>query len=163
MFLMLAGFTMPVLLVFGLYHLLTWTDAFRINERIFWKRVGIASAVSHVILTIGFFVFSYIDYRMNQTTTFAGLGFDAYLFNRSEFWRVTTIFDTAPMLVFLGVALVLDKLNLNPGGLVAIAIGITIVVGTVQWYFIGGGIGALVGRFWSGLKAAQDEQEDPFE
>src|SRR5215469_2035256 len=111
MFLILAGLLMPVFLVFGLYHLLTWFSLFGINDRVYWKRVGIAAAISHIILLVGFFLFSYLDYSSNQTTTFAGLGFDAYLFNRSEFWRLTAIFDTAPMLAFLGIAAILDKMG----------------------------------------------------
>ena len=162
MFLMLAGSCMPALLVFGVYHLLVWFDLFGINELPFWKRVGTASAISHGILVIGFFAFSYIDFRLNQTTTFVGLGFDAYLFNRSEFWRMIAIFDTAAMLALLGIAAVLDRLNWNPGGMVGLAIVVTAVVGTVQWYLVGGVIGVLIERFWTGLKKAQDESDDWF-
>src|SRR3954451_7722328 len=114
MALMIAGFMMPILLVFGLYHLLTWFDVMKINRRPFWKRIGLTSAISHVLLAVGFFVFSYVDYRANLSTTLTGLGFDGYLFYRSEFWSVITIFDTAPMLALLGVFAVLDKLGLNP-------------------------------------------------
>jgi hypothetical protein len=151
---------MPVFLVFGLYHLLTWFSLFGINDRVYWKRVGIASAISHIILLVGFLLFSYLNYSSNQTTTFAGLGFDAYLFNRSEFWRLVAIFDTAPMLALLGVAGVLDRLNWNPGNMVALAMGVTFVVGTLQWYLLGAAIGVLVERFWSGLRNAQSEDED---
>src|SRR5215470_9575732 len=98
MFLLFAGIMMPVLLVFGVYHLLTWFNVAGINRRTFWKRVGLASAISHIILVAGFFAFSYFDYSANKDTMFLGLGFDRYLFDRSEFWRLTAIFDTAPML-----------------------------------------------------------------
>jgi len=162
MFLLLAGFLMPVLLVFGLYHLLTWFDILDINRWAFWKRVGMASVIAHVLLASGFFVFSYVDYDTNQSTTFAGLGFDQYLFNRSEFWRLMTIFDTASMLGVLGFAAILDRLNINPGGLVALTIAVTLVIGTVQWYFVGGIAGLLLERFWSGLKSPEDEPEEWF-
>jgi hypothetical protein len=162
MFLMLSGLLMPILLVFGLYHLLTWFNILRINRRAFWKRVGIASAISHLILVLGFFIFSYVDYRLNQTTTFVGLGFDAYLFNRSEFWRLIAIFDTASMLALLGVAAALDKLRWNPGGMVPLAMVVTFLVGTLQWYLVGGVIGVLVERFWTGLKTAQQDDEEWF-
>src|SRR6185295_9034566 len=144
MFLLFAGFMMPVLLVFGLYHLLTWFDVFRINECAFRKRIGLTSAVSHIILACGFFVFSYIDYNMNLNTTLVGIGFDGYLFNRSEFWRLMVIFDTAPMLALLGFFAVLDKLAVNPPAPVAISMLVTLIVGTVQWYFVGGVIGLLL-------------------
>ncbi len=149
---------MPVLLVFGVYHLLTWFNVWGINRRTFWKRVGIASAISHAILVLGFFAFSYFDYSTNRNTTFVGLGFDRYLFDRSEFWRLTTLFDTAPMLTLLGIAALLDRLGLNPP-LVAVAIITTVIVGTLQWYFVGGVIGLALERFWSGLKT-DDPDED---
>jgi hypothetical protein len=162
MFLMIAGFLMPVLLVFGLYHLMTWFNVINVTRRAFWKRVGLASAISHIILTIGFFAFSYLDYAMNQNTTLVGIGFDGYIFNRSEFWRLIMIFDTAAMLVLLAIVSILDKLALNPPFMVAIAFLITLVIGTVQWYFVGGAIGLLLERFWSGLKTGDDVDEEWF-
>ena len=65
------------LFVFGIYHLLTWFNIFYINQHVFWKRVAIASALCHVMLAAGFFIFSYID---------AGnAAFGPYLFNESSF------------------------------------------------------------------------------
>src|SRR5215475_9996148 len=94
MLLTLASFLLPPLFVFGIYHLLTWFNVARINERVFWKRVAIASAVCHVLLASGFFVFSYVDAR--------DVNFGIYLFNRSNFWKLMTIFDTAAMLLLFG-------------------------------------------------------------
>ena len=162
MFLLIAGFTMPLLLVFGLYHLLTWFNVLTMNDRAFRQRLGIVSAASHIILVTGFFIFSYFDYRMNQNTTLIGLGFDGYLFNRSEFWRLMVIFDTAPMLALLGILAILDKLGLNPPFMVALSIAVTLIVGTLQWYLVGGGVGLLLERFWTGLKTSQDAEEDWF-
>ena len=48
---------------------------------------------------------------------------------------------------------------MNPP-LVTTAIVVTVVVGTVQWFFVGGGIGLLLERFWSGLKTGEDPDED---
>ena len=151
---------MPVLLVFGLYHLLTWFNLMNIAARVFWRRIALTSAIAHVILASGFFVFSYLDYSMNRQTSLAGLGFDGYLFNRSDFWPLMSIFDTAATLALLGVFGILDKLGLNSPLLVAGTIAITLLVGTVQWYFVGGGIGMLLERFWSGLKSGDDTDED---
>jgi hypothetical protein len=33
-------------------------------------------------------------------------------------------------------------------------------VGSLQWYFVGGGVGAVLERFWSGLKTGDDEDQD---
>lgn len=151
---------MPVLLLFGLYHLLTWFNVFGINRRLFWKRVGLTSALSHIILALGFFLFSYFDYSMNSDKLFAGVGFDRYLFDQSEFWRLMLIFDTAPMVVLLAVFAIMARMEWNPPILVALAMTLTLVAGTLQWYFVGGAIGLLVERFWSGLKSGDDMDED---
>ena len=160
MLVMIAGFLMPVLLVFGLYHLLSWFNPHGWNSKTFRVRVGLVSAIGHIILASGFFAFSYFAYSMNRSTTMAGLGFDNYLFNGPEFWRLMTYFDTGPMLALLGVFAILDRLGLDPPYLVAWSIVITLIVGTIQWYLLGGVIGLLLERFWSGLKTGDDEDED---
>src|SRR5215831_11246856 len=151
MLLTLASFLLPPLFVFGVYHLLTWFNIFRINERVFWKRVAVTSALCHVLLASGFFVFSYIDA--------ADTAFGAYLFNRSNFWRLMAIFDTAPMLVIVGLFSAFDRAGINPPGLVQMTLAITYIFGTLQWFFIGGGIGALLERFFEGLKTPDPEDD----
>jgi len=151
MLLTLASFLLPPLFVFGVYHLLTWFNVFRINERVFWKRVAMTSALCHVLLASGFFVFSYIDASDSE--------FGAYLFNRSNFWRLITIFDTAPMLVIVGLFSAFDRAGINPPGLVQMTLAITYIFGTLQWFFIGGGIGALLERFFEGLKTPDPEDD----
>jgi hypothetical protein len=153
---------MPVLLVFGLYHLLTWFDIWSINTRAYWKRVAIASAVSHVLLVTGFFVFSWIDYQQNSRISSSGLNFDAYLFNGFQFWRVLMIFDTAPTVVLVGLFALLDQWGRNLPGLMVITIATIYIIGTLQWYFVGGGVGAVLERFWSGLKTGDEPDEDWF-
>jgi hypothetical protein len=150
----LASFLLPPLLVFGVYHLLTWFNIVRINQRVFWKRVAIASALCHVLLASGFFLFSYFDA--------SGASFGVYLFNRSEFWRLMTIFDTAPMLVIVLLFSAFDRAGVNPPGLVAITIATTYLIGTIQWFLIGGGLGALLERFFEGLKTPDPEDEGWF-
>jgi len=151
----LASFLLPPLLVFGVYHLLTWFNVLRINQRVFWKRVAIASAICHVLLASGFFLFSYID---------AGdAGFGVYLFNRSEFWKLMTLFDTAPMLVIVALFSAFDRAGMNPPGLVPMTIALTYLIGTVQWFLVGGGLGALLERFFEGLKTPDPDDEGWFE
>jgi|RhiMetdeSRZDD1v2_1073273.scaffolds.fasta_scaffold01255_2 hypothetical protein len=148
----LASFLLPPLFVFGVYHLLTWFNVFEINGRVFWKRVAITSAISHVLLASGFFAFSYFDAK--------DLNFGVYLFNGSNFWRLITVFDTAPMLVIVLVFSLLDRAGLNPPGLVAMTLVITYVIGTLQWFFVGGALGALLEKFFEGLKTPEPEEED---
>lgn len=159
MFLIFAAFAIPPLLLFGLYHLLIWVNLFNINRRVYWKRVAIASAISHVLLATGFFVFSYVDFHMKSVAAIGVNSFDVYLFDRSEFWRLMTIFDPTPMLALLGVLAVLDRLGINAPILVILAVGLTYIVGTVQWYFVGGGLGLVLERFWSGLKKSDDDED----
>ena len=49
----LMSFLLPPLFVFGVYHLLTWFNVLHINQRVFWKRVGLGvreSAISAELL-----------------------------------------------------------------------------------------------------------------
>src|SRR5213593_1185746 len=146
-----ASLCLPPLLVFGVYHLLTWFDAFVINERAFWKRVALA-----------FFVFSYLDFEAHLRLEPEDAKFGVYLFDRSDFWRLMTIFDTAPMLVIITVFSGFDRAGINPPGLLVWTLVFTYVVGTVQWFLIGGGVGALLARFFEALKTPDAEDEEWF-
>jgi hypothetical protein len=119
---------------------------------VFWKRVAITSALCHVLLASGFFAFSYLDA--------SEIPFGVYLFNRSNFWKLMMIFDTGPMLVIVGLFSAFDRAGVNPPGLIAITIAITYVVGTLQWFFVGGAIGALLERLFEGLKTPEPEDEE---
>src|SRR5262245_8699085 len=129
-----ASFLLAPLFVFGVYHLLTWFNMFRINDRVYWKRIAIASAISHIMLLTGFLVFSWFDA--------AGAPFGPYLLNNSEFTRLLRIFDTAAMIIIVLVFSAMARADVNPPGLVALTLGLTYVVGSLQWFLIGGGIGA---------------------
>jgi hypothetical protein len=147
-----ASFLLAPLFVFGVYHLLTWFNIFRVNERVYWKRIAIASAIGHVLLLTGFLVFSWFD---------AGdAPFGPYLFNNSEFARLLRVFDTAAMLIILAVFSAMARAEINPPGLLALTLAIAYLVGSLQWFLIGGGIGALLEKFWSGLKTGEDEDEE---
>jgi len=148
----LGSFLLPPLFVFGVYHLLTWANVFRINGRVFWQRVAMTSAICHLLLVTGFFLFCYFDA--------ADATFGVYLFNRSNFWNLMKIFDTAPTIVLVVLFSALDRAGMNPPGLVAITIAITYIAGTLQWFFVGGGIGALLERFFEGLKTPDPEDEE---
>jgi hypothetical protein len=153
------GLLLPLLLIFGLYHLMTWFNIFLINSRPYWKRVALTSAIAHVLLASGFFLFTYFDFLANRDLTGNGLSYGSYLFDRSQFWPLMTIFDTLPMAMLVGLFLLLDWIGVAPPGLLALTIVITYAAGTAEWYFIGGGAGALLSRFWEGLRT-DDEEDD---
>jgi hypothetical protein len=148
----LGPFLLAPLFVFGVYHLLTWFNVLRINEKAFWKRVAITSAICHILLASGFFAFSYFDAGATP--------FGSYLFNESSFWRLMEVFDTAAMLVLLVLFATLDRAGINPPGLVGITIVLTLLIGTVQWFFVGGGAGALLERFFQGLRTPDPEDQE---
>lgn len=154
----LGSFMLPPLFVFGVYHVLRWSNVLGINRRVFWKRVAITSAVCHVLLASGFLLFSYFDFH--ATLAREPTNFGNYLFERSNFWRLMTIFDTLPMFVLIGMFYILDLAGLNPPGLLALTIALTYVAGTLQWFAVGGGIGALLERFFEGLRTPEPEEED---
>ncbi len=112
-----------------------------------------ASGVSHVLLVSGFFAFTYLDAGR------AGADFGPHLFNTSNFWRLATIFDTAPMLALILLFSALYRADLNPPGLVAMTLAITYIIGTLQWFFVGGAVGALLERFFEGLRTPDPEDD----
>jgi hypothetical protein len=138
--------------VFGVYHLLTWFNVLKINSKVFWKRVAMTSAICHVVLASGFFIFCYIDASQSS--------FGPYLFNESNFWKLMEIFDTVPMLLLLLIFAGFVRAGINPPGLVAITIAITYLVGTIQWFLVGGGVGAILERFFQGLRTPDPEEHD---
>ncbi len=107
-----------------------------------------------------FFCFSYFDYRLNGNIAGTPQRFDDFLFNRSPFWSLLFVFDTLAMGVLLGVFGALDWLDIRFGMTVPLTTAIVGLVGTLQWYGVGGAIGAGVERLWSGLKGPEDEPGD---
>src|SRR5688572_18721791 len=147
----------PLLLVFGLYHLFTWFNVFRINERVYWKRVGLTAAIAHFLLATGFFVFAWFDHT-GLAHRLSGMDYATFLFQHSTFWQMLAIFDTVAMLGILAVFSLMSPAA-APGQLLVVAMGMTYVVGTAQWYFLGGGIGAVLQKIWDGLKTGEEGEE----
>jgi len=153
------GLPLPLILVFGMYHLMTWFNILRINSLVYWKRVAVVSSIAHVLLVTGFFIFTIFDYQANRDLAGYDLGFGAFLFDRSQFWPLMTIFDTLPMALLAAFFLLLEWMKLTLPGLLALTVVITYIAGTVEWYFVGGGVGALLSRFWESLKTEDEDWE----
>jgi hypothetical protein len=114
--------------------------------------VAMTSAICHVLLASGFVIFSYIDAGRFE--------FGQYLFNESNFWKLMEIFDIVPMLLILLTFAGFARAGINPPGVVAITIAITYLAGTIQWFFVGGAVGALLERFFQGLRTPDPEDQD---
>jgi hypothetical protein len=149
---------LPLMLVFGLYHLFTWFNLFGVNGMVHWKRVGLVAAISHFLLLTGFFIFNYFDWQANRPLVFLGMNYSTFLFNHSDFWRLLMIFDTVPALGILAAFSLMDRAGVSTF-LFPVALTISYLMGTVQWYFVGGGIGALLERIWEGLKTGEEGEE----
>ncbi len=153
----LALVVLPPLFVFGIYHLSLWLNVAGIRSRVFWRRVALASAISHGVLALGFFLFSWLDYRMSGDIAGVNQSFESFLFNTSPFWSLMSVFDTIAMVVLLGVFGTLDNLGVGFGPVVGLTAAVVFLVGTLQWYWVGGSIGAAFERLWSGLKGPDDD------
>lgn len=147
----------PLLLVFGLYHLFTWFNVFGINNHVYWKRVGLTSAVSHFLLATGFFLFAWYD-QASFAYKLSRIDYATFVFQHSMFWHMLAVLDTLALLGTL-VAFSLMSPAVSSDQMLIVAMGITYIVGTLQWYFIGGGIGAILQKIWDGLKTGEEGEE----
>src|SRR5262245_35320210 len=148
----------PLLLVFGLYHLLTWFNIFGINDRVYWKRVGLAAAISHFLLATGFFIFTWFDLHANRTYVALGMHYANFLFQHSRFWDLIAVFDTVAMLGILAAFSLMHRAGVSES-LLLVALAIVYIVGTLQWYYVGGGVGAILQKIWDGLKTGEEGEE----
>jgi hypothetical protein len=73
-----------------------------------------------------------------------------------------TVLDTTAMLVVIVLFSIFEQAGLNPPGLIPMTVAIIYIVGTLQWFVVGGGIGALLERFFEGLKTPDPEEEEWF-
>ena len=153
----LAATLLPPLLIFGLYHLATWFNLFGISNMVFWRRLALTSAIAHGFLATGLFLFSYYDFQTNRLLVSGGSSFEAFLFSRSEFWRLMVIFDTVPTLLTLGLFSAADRFGVPLSQPLLVTVFIVFLAGTAQWYWVGGDLAAALERIWEGLKTQDDD------
>ncbi len=155
----LAVLLLPLLLVFGLYHLSVWFDVLAMRRRTVSSRVGVCSALAHGLLGTGVLLVSYLDYRSTRAI-FGGTGFAEYVLDSGDFWPMLMIFDTLAGLTIVALLALWESLNLAAAGVVGLVPAVVLVVGTLQWYGLGRLAGAVLDRVWSGLKTQDDEGPD---
>jgi len=102
-------------------------------------------------------VFAWFDHT-GVVSRLSGMDYATFLFQHSTFWQMLAVFDTVALLGILAVFSLLSP-AVGGGTLLLVGIGMTYIVGTVQWYFVGGGIGALVQKIWEGLKTGEEGEE----
>ena len=146
----------PLLLVFGLYHLFTWFNIFRINGRAYWRRVGLTAAISHFLLATGFFLFAWFDHR-GIAYLLSRMDYATFVFQHSAFWQMLAILILRQcwelsLFSLMGPAVSSDRLLL-------VAMGLIYIVGTLQWCYVGGAAGAILQKVWDGLKTGDEGEE----
>jgi hypothetical protein len=109
-------------------------------------------------LATGFFVFTWFDLQGNRIYAALGMTYARFLLEHSSFWQLLGVFDTVAMLAILAAFSIMDSVRVH-GGVLPVALGMTYVVGTLQWYYIGGGVGAVLQKIWDGLKTGEDGEE----
>jgi hypothetical protein len=62
------------------------------------------------------------------------------------------------MLGILAVYTVMAHLGVS-GGLLGVALAGTYLIGSLQWYYVGGAVGAVLEKLWGGLKTGEDGEE----
>jgi hypothetical protein len=149
---------LPLSLVFGLYHLFTWFNVFGINRYVYWKRVGLTAAISHFLLVTGFFAFTYYDWQSNRIFVLLGMRYETFVLQHSEFWQLLLSFDTIPGVLILGIFSLMGRAGMS-NFLLPVAMTVIYVVGTLQWFFVFGGIGAGLQRLWDGLKTGEEGEQ----
>jgi hypothetical protein len=155
---LLALLLLPPLLIFSLYHLSLWFDLFAIRRMLFWRRVSAVSALSHVLIAMGIFGLLYLDFKSAVSLLSADLAFDAFLLNNGQFWQTLLVFDTLAAVTVVGLLAILDYAGTGPGPILPLTMGLVLILGTFQWYWIGGILGAVFERVWSGLKTQGEDR-----
>ena len=86
------------------------------------------------------------------------MDYATFLFQHSAFWQMLAIFDTAAMLGTLAVFSLMGP-AVGSDRLLLVAMSLTYIVGTFQWYYVGGAVGAILQKVWDGLKTGDEGEE----
>jgi len=138
---------LPPLLVFALYHLSLWVGVPGMRRRGFWRRVAFASALAHVLIVVGLALLAWID-----DSSDAGMPVSV----SGDLWAVLWVLDPVAMAVLAGILPATGSLAL-PSALITL-----LGVGTLQWYWVGGALGAAFERVWRALRTPGDDLPDWF-
>ena len=88
--------------------------------------------------------------------------FQSFLLNNGQFWQGLFVFDTLATITVTGILAILNYAGLEGGLAFPITAGITILLGTFQWYWVGGIMAVILERIWSGLSTQDEDTPDWF-
>jgi hypothetical protein len=117
------------------------------RRRGFWRRVAFASALAHVLIVVGLALLAWID-----DSSDAGMPVSV----SGDLWAVLWVLDPVAMAVLAGILPATGSLAL-PSALITL-----LGVGTLQWYWVGGALGAAFERVWRALRTPGDDLPDWF-
>lgn len=145
---------LPPLLVFALYHLNLWMRLPGMRGRVFWRRVAFASAQAHLLILAGFVFLVWLDYRTGFPSPTGSFG--GYMATSPDVAGALWVLDPVAMAVVTGLAGVVSGIRVGAGVLVLL-LTIVVAVGTLQWYWVGGGLAAVFERIWGELRTEGDD------
>jgi hypothetical protein len=150
---------LPVLLVFGLYHLNVWLSVPGIRDRPFWGQVAAASGEGHVLILVGIVALAGLDYRTQLDLAGPGSSFGVYLLTGTDFSAVMWLLDPLPMAIL---AVLVSLIPIAAGVIWAVTLPTLLLAGTLQWMAVGGVLAWAFGRLWGSLRTEGDDLPDWF-
>jgi hypothetical protein len=149
---------LPLLLVFAVYHLGVWLRFPGMGGLLFWPRVALAAALTHVLLVAGLVLAVAADYRMTLAYPGAAASLEAYVMANNDLHGVVWFLDPVASLLLAGMW------GRVPGVGHSVLAGVLVIliVGTFQWYVLGALGSAALERIASALRTGGDDLPDWF-
>lgn len=147
---------LPVLLVFGLYHMNVWLGAPGFRGRPFWLQVAVASGEAHLLIVLGLLVLAWLDYRSQISVSGPIPTFGVYLLTGTDFPAAMWVLDP------LAMAILLVLIPMIAGIALAATLTTLFLAGTLQWMALGGIVAWGFERIWGSLRTEGDDLPDWF-
>jgi hypothetical protein len=145
--------SLPALLVFSLYHLAVWLVPVRFGPMEFWRRVAFSACLAHLALLAGLAALALAPAVLPSVT--------APLLGSGEVFAILWVWDTAGSLL-LGAAFGLVGEEMSSAIFVLLALVAYLGLGSLQWYWLAGGLAAAFERLWESLRTPGDHLPDWF-
>lgn len=150
---------LPVLLVFGLYHLNVWLNFAGVRAWPFWRQVAAASGEGHILILLGIVALAGLDYRTQLAVSGPGSPFGVYLLTGTDFPAVMWLLDPLPMAILF---VMIPLIPAIAGVVLGVTLSTLLLAGTLQWMAVGGVLAWTFGRIWGSLRTEGDDLPDWF-